>query len=382
MFLEATFFSVLTPLLPSYQADHGLTDGAAGLLAGSFSAGALVFAIPAGWLAARVGPRSTVMAGMLGLGICSPLFGFANQIALLDLLRFVQGGCGAMIWAGAIAWVVVASPPDQRGRTIGIVMAAAVTGELLGAPLGAVVHAVGTEPVFSTVFFVAAALVALAATIPGPTDVESQPLAVAWRRIRASDVPSGILMLAGPSVAFGLAIVIGPLHMDALGASPFLIAAAFAAGSVTEAIVGPLIGRLSDRIGRTLPYRIGVGAMAVAVLGLGSINLLPPMFAIVMMLSFGAGMAFTPASALVTDHATAAGVNQGYASGASNVAWGGGQVLGAIGGGALAEAAGYLLPCLITAAILVAVGIIARSQGAGLPATLDLDEEAGAQHGG
>lgn len=174
-------------------------------------------------------------------------------------------------------------------------------------------------------------------------------------------------MLAAPSVAFGLAVVIGPLHMDKLGASPFLIAAAFASGSVIEAVIGPVIGRVSDRVGRTLPYLVGVAAMAVAVIGLGAFGVLPLMFVTVMVMAFGAGLAFTPASTLVTDHATAAGVNQGYASGTSNMAWGGGQMLGAIGGGALAAVSGYLLPCLIAALLLVAVGIVARSLGIGPP---------------
>lgn len=382
VFLDVTFFSVLTPLLPTYQSDHNLSDGEAGLLAGSFAAGAMTFSIPAGWMVARIGARKTVLAGLAAIGICSPLFGFAQQIVLLDLLRFLQGGAGALMWAGAISWVVVASPTERRGQMIGIVIAAAVAGELLGAPLGAIAHAIGTEAVFSTVFVLAAILIVLALAIPGPPDVESQPLAEAWKRIRRSDVPSGVVMLAGPSVAFGLAVVVGPLHMDKLGASPFLIAGAFASGSVIEGFVGPVIGRVSDRVGRTLPYLIGITAMIFAVVGLGAFSHLSLMFVAVMTMAFGAGMAFTPASTLVTDHATAAGVNQGYASGASNMAWGGGQLLGAAGGGALAGAYGYLLPCLLTALLLIAVGAVARSLGIGPPVISGSDSEAGpAGHG-
>lgn len=377
VFLDVTFFSVLTPLLPSYKADLGLSDGSAGILAGSFAAGAMIFAIPAGWMVAKIGARKTVIIGLVGIGIFSPPFGFAENIVLLDIFRFLQGGSGALMWAGAMAWVVVSAPIGRRGEMVGIVIAAAVAGELLGAPLGAVAHAIGTEIVFGVVLLAAALLIVLALGIPGATDVEEQALGEAWRRVRSSDVPLGVVMLAAPSVAFGLAVVVGPLHMDALGASPLLIAAAFAAGAVIELFVGPIIGRISDRVGRTLPYLIGLGAMAISVIGLGLFGLLPLMFLAVMTLAFGAGLAFTPASTLVTDHATASGVNQGYASGAANMAWGGGQVIGAAGGGLLAGATGYLLPCLITAVLLLAVAILARSLGFGPPVIATLGEKPG-----
>lgn len=376
VFLDVAFFSVLTPLLPSYQDDHHLSDGAAGVLAGSFAAGSLVFAIPAGWLVARIGARPTVLAGLVGIGIFSPAFGFAEDVVLLDTLRFLQGGFGALMWAGAISWVVLAAPAGRRGELLGIVIAAAVVGELLGAPLGALAHQIGTGPVFGTVFIAALGLIALALTIPAPSGVESQSLAEAWARIRRSDVPRGVLMLAAPSVAFGVMVVLGPLRMDHLGASPFLIAAAFASGSLVEAVVGPVIGRISDRVGRTLPYLVGTAALTVAVIGLGILERLPLLFAVIVVMAFGAGMAFTPASTLVTEIAGDSGVNQGYAAGAANVAWGGGQTVGAAGGGALAGASGDLLPCLITAAILLAAAGVAKAVGNRPPVIGGLGEEA------
>lgn len=377
VFLEVTFFAVLTPLLPSYKSDLNLSETSAGVLVGALAIGALVGSIPAGWLVARIGARPTVIAGLVGMGIFSPLFGFADEIAMLDLFRFLQGASGALLWAGAIAWVAVAAPTGRRGEMIGIVIAGAVVGELCGAPLGALAHAVGTEIVFSMVLVAALALIGLALTIPNPLDVEHQPLADAWQRIRSSEVPTGALLIAGPSFAFGVVVVIAPLHMDDLGASPFLIAAAFASGAIVESIVGPVTGRFSDRVGRTLPYLIGVSTVSVAIVSLGAFDLMAALFASVVLLAFGAGMAATPASTLITDLATKAGINQGYASGASNVAWGGGQALGSLTAGALAGISGYLLPCLVTAALLIAVGIVARSLGIGPPVIADQVQEAG-----
>jgi MFS family permease len=169
-----------------------------------------------------------------------------------------------------------------------------------------------------------------------------------------------VLVLAGPSLAFGFLVVVAPLRMDELGAGPWLVAGAFALGSAVEAVAGPWIGRVSDRIGRTGPYLIGIAVMSVAITGIGVFNVLPVLAAAVVLCAFGAGLAFTPASTLVTDAATSSGLNQGYASGASNVAWGGGQMVGAVGGGFLAGATGYLLPALLTVGIILLVAIIAR----------------------
>jgi MFS family permease len=361
VFLEVTFFAVLTPLLPDYRTTHDLSQGATGILAGAFAAGALIFALPAGWLAATVGPRKTLITGLAGIAIFSPTFGWAENIVLLDSSRFMQGAAGALMWAGAMSWVITASPPGRRGEMVGTVIAAAVVGELLGAPIGALAHEIGTGPVFSVVFFAAAGLITLALSLPEPAKLKRQPVRDAIAVARRSNVPRMVILLGGPSLAFGFLVVVAPLRMDDLGAGPWLIAGSFAVGSLVEAVLGPMIGRLSDRIGRTGPYLIGLGVMSVAIAGIGVFNVLPVLAAAVVMCAFGAGLAFTPASTLVADAAASSGLNQGYASGAANVAWGGGQMLGAVGGGFLAGAAGYLLPALVTVAIIAAVSMLARA---------------------
>jgi MFS family permease len=369
VFLEVTFFAVLTPLLPDYREDFNLSEGGAGVLAGAFAAGALIFALPAGWLAATIGPRRTLIAGLCGIAVFSPTFGWAENIVLLDTSRFLQGAAGALMWAGAMSWVVTASPLERRGEMIGTVIAAAVVGELLGAPIGALAHEIGTGPVFSLVFFAALALIGVALSIPEPERMSAQPLREAVAAVRRSNVPRSVLVLAGPSLAFGFLVVVAPLRMDDLGAGPWLIAGAFAAGSLVEAFLGPVIGRLSDRIGRTAPYLIGLGVISVAILAIGVFSVLSVLAAAVVLCAFGAGLAFTPASTLVTDAASSSGLNQGYASGASNVAWGGGQVVGAVGGGFLAGAAGYLAPALVTIAVIAVVAVVAQRMSEPLPAT-------------
>ena len=46
VFLDVMFFTAITPLLPAYSDDLGLSKGAAGILSGSFAAGTLIAALP------------------------------------------------------------------------------------------------------------------------------------------------------------------------------------------------------------------------------------------------------------------------------------------------------------------------------------------------
>src|ERR1044072_5943469 len=102
LFFDVAFFAAIAPLLPEYVDELGLTEAEAGILSAAYAAGTLLGSLPAGFVASRVGPRRTVIVGLLALGVSSVVFGFGNQIVLLDAARFTQGIAGALIWAGAL----------------------------------------------------------------------------------------------------------------------------------------------------------------------------------------------------------------------------------------------------------------------------------------
>jgi MFS family permease len=63
VFIDVVFFTAITPLLPGYADDLGLSKAAAGVLSGAYAAGTLAMSLPAGFLATRFGPRRTLVAG-------------------------------------------------------------------------------------------------------------------------------------------------------------------------------------------------------------------------------------------------------------------------------------------------------------------------------
>jgi MFS family permease len=365
VFLDVVFYTAITPLLPRYADDLGLSKGAAGVLAAAYAAGTLIASLPAGFVAARVGPRRALLWGLLLLGLSSLAFGFSHHVALLDAARFGQGMAGALAWAGALTWLIQSSPPERRGSVIGDVLGVAVAGSLFGPAVGALADSVGTKAIFGSVLVLTLVLSVVALRIPDPKVAERQRLSEVREAILSPPVLWATWYVAAPSAMFGVVEVLAPLRMDELGGGAGLVAAGFISGAVIEAILAPTVGRLSDRIGRLRPYAAGMAISALAIALLPAAGALAGVFAVLIGISIGAGLCFAPALAMLSDSAEAARLHQGFAAGLINMAWASGQVLGGVGGGAAAGAAGDALPCLLAAALLLATVAVARPMAMG-----------------
>jgi MFS family permease len=360
VFLDVVFYEAIIPLLPDYVDDLGLSKASAGLLSAAYAAGTLIASLPAGLMAARVGPRRTLLCGLALLGFASLVFGFGNQVVLLDAARFVQGVGGALAWAGALTWLILATPEKRRGSVIGDVLGVAIAGALLGPAVGALAGEVGTEPVFSSVLLLTLALSVAALRIPEPERGPQQHLDEIWEEITSPPVLRATWYVAAPSAMFGLIAVLVPLRIDELGGGAGLVAGGFMIGAGLEAIMAPLVGRLSDRVGRLRPYTAGMLISAAAIALVPAPQTLGLMLAVLIVTSLGAGICFVPALAMLSDSAEATGLHQGLAAGLINIAWAAGQVVGGVGGGAAASGAGDALPCLLAAALLLATAAAAR----------------------
>jgi MFS family permease len=353
VFFDVVFFSAIAPLLPDYVSELGLSKTQAGVLSASYAAGTLAFSLPAGLLAARIGPRRTVIGGLLLLGCSSVAFGFAQEYVLLDVARFVQGASGALIWSGALTWLVTTAPPERRGAVIGTALGTAVGGALLGPAVGAFAAEVGTEVVFSGVLVVAIVLAALAAGLPEAEPPQRQPLREIAEIIFSRPIFIGTAFVAVPSVMFGAVEVLAPLQIADLGGGHALIAAGFIAGAALEALLAPLAGRYSDRVGRRTPFTIGLSICSVAMIAVAVGSTMGLVMAGLMLTSLGGGICFTPALTMLSEIAESSSLHQGFAAGLSNMAWALGQVIGGLAGGALAEVAGNATPALAIAALLL-----------------------------
>jgi MFS family permease len=352
--VETLFFSALSPLLPHYADAFSLSKTQSGLLVATYAAGGFVAALPAAWVATRLGVKETVIAGLLLMATTSIVFGYAGTVWALDLARFGQGVGSAFAWTGGLTWIVAAAPRERRGELIGIAMGAAVGGALLGPVLGGAASLVGTGPAFTAVAAVAFVLTIWAWTTPAFAPGERQPLRWFFTAIRQPQVAAGMWFLVIPSLLFGVLGVLAPLRLDELGLTELGIVAVFVASAAVEALASPGLGRWSDRGGR--------GAPIIAAL-VGSIALLlvlpwPDsrwMLAIVVGAAATVfGFFFVPGTALLSDGAEAAGIDQGFGFALLNLAWAPGHIVGSAAGGALAAVLGDAGPYLIVAGVCLA----------------------------
>lgn len=352
IFLDVAFFAAIAPLLPDYADELQLSDAEAGILSASYAAGTLVAALPGGFVASRLGPRRTVILGLGVLGVASVTFGFVERIELLDAARFIQGVSGALLWAGALTWLITSSPEERRGAVIGTALGTAVAGALLGPVIGAAAGSIGTEAVFSSVLVVTLLLAFAASRLQEVGAPESQSMGEVLGTLLSRPVRDAAIFVAVPSVMFGAIEVLVPLRIDALGGGHGVIAGGFIAGAALEASLAPVSGRISDRVGRRAPYVLGLCVCAVAMVAIAVVATLGAVLGALVVAALGAGLCFAPAMTLLADIAEESSLHQGFAAGLSNMAWAAGQVVGGVGGGVVATFTGNAVPSLAIAALL------------------------------
>jgi MFS family permease len=358
---DTMFFAALTPLLPDYADDLGLSKAGAGALQAAYPLGVLAGAIPSGYVAARFGVKPTAVAALLVIAGTSVIFGYADSILALDLARFLQGVGGAFAWTAAMAWLVAVAPAERRGQLIGTVFAVAIAGALLGPILGAIASVLGTGPVFTAVGTIAIGVAVAALLTTSPPKTDRQPISYLWGALHNRRILGGLWLVALPALMFGTVTVLVPLRFSDLGFAAAAISAVFIVAAASEASLSPFMGRLSDRRGKRYPITIGLIASAAAT------AVLPwpeqaRVLAVVTVLSYCAfGIFWAPAMSLLSDASERVGLDVAWGFALANLAWAPGQATGAALGGALARVATDALPYLLLTGCCLATLAAVRS---------------------
>ncbi len=353
VFVDTMFYAAIAPLLPGLAHQLHLSKLSAGVMTAAYPVGTFFGSLPGGILTVRIGPKRTVYAGLALLALSTLAFGWLHSAPVLDAARLVEGVGGACSWAGALAWVVAASPAAERGQAMGGTIGAAIAGALFGPVIGTVASAVGRGPAFSAVVVLAVILIDQARRVPLAHSPSGQRLRAIGTTLAGTGALRAAWLVVLPSLASGVLNVLGPLRLHRFGADALVIGAIYLTSSALEAVLSPVAGRLSDRRGRLAPLR---GGLLGTALGLACFTLPGTVLLLGVVLVATACMLaafWAPAMAMLSEAAELGGLEQGFAAALANMAWAAGQTFGALGGGAAAKAAGDGVPMAVAAGLAI-----------------------------
>src|SRR5829696_443468 len=147
--------TMVTPSLTLYaKQDLGANELLVGAVIAGFAIGRLIFDVPAGFIADR-----------LGLSRTMTLAGFASSYWMLLFARMLEGIASSIYVSAAIAFVLLSSDAAKRGTNIGsyqsILMLGPIVGPVVGAPIAEFLGYNAPYFAFAAIVFVAAIIISI-----------------------------------------------------------------------------------------------------------------------------------------------------------------------------------------------------------------------------
>jgi MFS family permease len=357
---------VLRPAMPLYlQSTFSANYRMVALIPVAFGAGKWISNLPTGYLLDRFG-RLLMVAGLTLIALIDALSVVTSRFDLFLGLRAL-GGLGWAMFATVATTAAVSVPTAQRrGRAVSLLLISETSGLLLGAAAGGWLYeGVGVASPF---LFEAACMVVAAFMVLRWASLDS---AIPSRQ-RSQDRPALSTVLSTPGVVLmgvtaalltaiqvGVLVFLFPLYLfTRAGLAPKAVGTV-----VSMSVVGRLVAlwlgvTVSDRWGR---MRVLIpGLLVYAVLLAGTSRLTGPIVLGVCSFAIGAAAGFLAGIPTTLTSDQVAPALQGVAIGWIRTTSDGGQVVGPLLMGALADAVDISAPFVVGAGLLAGTAWVCR----------------------
>jgi MFS transporter, DHA1 family, multidrug resistance protein len=312
VFCFISYNMVRMPVLALFAESLGAGPERIGLIVSVSTLTGVFLKLPSGALSDIYGRRMLLHVGVIAFGLPPFLYPFISDLNLLTTLRMFHGLATAIFAPSALA-TVAELYRERRGAALGTYTACTQSGALLGPLIGGyLAYTAG----FSTAFVTAGVFGCIAVVIfyslhltPPPPRMQEKGLAPVlaemWKGFSAVARNRKVLITsstdAAKMIANGALMAFLPLYGVSVGLNPGEVGLLFTVQSLTSFFSKPIMGRVSDQVGRQPLIMLGLLICAGTFVCIPHISA----FAVLLLLSAGFGygeaVVSSSSSALVAD---------------------------------------------------------------------------------
>ena len=350
--------------MPLFAQELGAGPALIGVVVGASTVTGIVVKLPAGALSDVLGRRPLLLAGAAVFALMPFAYLAVASLAGLIVVRVLHGNATAIFGPVASATVADLAPADRRGRWLSGYATAQGAGQALGPLLAGYLLAGGT---FTPAFVVAGVIgLAMPVVLAGVTAAPPSPRTTArWPMFRDGirEVIGNRLVLVTSAAHAAQFVLNGALNAflplyarDTVGLTITEIGWLFGAQTVTTLAIRPIVGAISDTIGRRSVIVAGLSLCSAAVWALSLANDGATLATCLVIYAAGVAATTSATSALVTDATRQA--RYGAAHGVFGTIYDIGDALGPIAAGVVVAAAGYAALFTGAAALGLAMALL------------------------
>jgi MFS family permease len=312
VFCFISYNLVRMPVLALFAESLGASPERIGLIVSVSTLTGVFLKLPSGALSDIYGRRLLLRVGVVAFGLPPFLYPFVSDLNVLTALRFLHGLATAIFAPSALA-TVAELYREQRGAALGTYTACTQAGALLGPFIGGyLVYAAGFPVAFVTagVFGCIAVVIFYSLRLnPPPPRLHEKGvvplLASMWKGFTVVAKNRKVLITsstdAAKMIANGALMAFLPLYGVAAGLNPGEVGLLFTVQSFTSFFSKPIMGRVSDRMGRQPLIVIGLLICAATFACIPHVSVFSLLLVLSAGFGFGEAVVSSSSSALVAD---------------------------------------------------------------------------------
>lgn len=312
IFCFISYNMVRMPVLSLFAESLGAGPERIGLIVSVSTLTGVFLKLPSGALSDIYGRRLLLHVGVVAFGLPPFVYPFVSDLNVLTGLRFVHGLATAIFAPSALA-TVAELYRERRGAALGTYTACTQSGALLGPFIGGwLVYAAGFPAAFLTagLFGCVGLIMFFSLRLnPPPPDVKEKSMAAVladmWEGFAAVARNRKVLITsstdAAKMIANGALMAFLPLYGVSVGLNPGEVGLLFSIQAITSFLSKPVMGRVSDRVGRQPLILLGLMICAGTFVLIAQVGSFPLLLVLASGFGFGEAVVSSSSSALVAD---------------------------------------------------------------------------------